>query len=86
MITSALRQVLRSRAAQVRTRVKSLLSTRPHPARARLSGSGFLPPALMRADQRAAVCAGGGVGGPSFGGVHVPNVGSGPFSFNHNKI
>lgn len=60
----ALRQVIRRRAALVRAGVKSLLSTHPHPAPARLSGTGLLPAAaLMRAEPRAAVCPGGGVGG-----------------------
>ena len=66
MIIAPLRQVARSRAAQVRIRIKSLLSTHPHPAPARLTGGGlYFPTGLMRADQRAAVCPGGGVGGLS---------------------
>lgn len=65
----ALRQVIRRRAPLVRAGVKSLLSTHPHPAPARLSGAGLLPAdALMRAEQRAAVCPGGGVGGRFFDG------------------
>ena len=65
-MSAPLRAVLKSRRAIVRRGLKSLLSTRPHPARARLSGVGFLPAALMRVDQHAAVCAGGGVGGRFF--------------------
>ena len=70
-VSPALRQILRSRAPQVRARLKTLLSAHPHPARARLSGVGLLPAALMRADTHAAACAGGGVGGRFIdGGVH----------------
>jgi len=77
---TTLRQVLQCRHQLVRARIKSLLSTRPHPARARLSGAGLLPAAaLMRADTRAAVCPGGGVGGLSF---HEPSV----FFFNKKGI
>jgi len=64
-----LRQVLQCRRQLVRARIKSLLSTRPHPASARLTGAGFLPAAaLMRPEPSAAVCPGGGVGGRFFDG------------------
>jgi len=77
---TTLRQVLHSRRRQVRARIKTLLSTRPHPASARLSGAGLLPAAaLMRAERHAAVCLGGGVGGLSF---HEPSV----FFFNKKGI
>jgi len=62
-MTSPLRVVLKSRSAIVRRRIKTLLATHQHPARARLSGVGSLPAALMRAATRAAVCPGGVVGG-----------------------
>lgn len=66
-MSAPVRDLLKSRRAIVRRCVKSLLSTHPHPAPARLSGAGLLPAdALMRAEPRAAVCPGGGVGGLSF--------------------
>ncbi len=61
---TTLMHIARSERAQVRSGIKTLLSTRPHPASARLTGAGFLPAAaLMRVDQHAAVCPGRGVGG-----------------------
>lgn len=66
MITAPLRKGLQSRHSKVRSRIKTLLSTHPHPAPARLTVGGlYFPTGLMRADQRAAVCPGGGVGGLS---------------------
>jgi len=64
-MNTPLRELLNSRRAIVRERIKSLLSTRPHPDPARLSGAGYLPAALMRPEPRAAVCPVGGVGGLS---------------------
>jgi hypothetical protein len=68
-MSSPLREILQSRRAIVRRRIKSLLSTHPHTNPARLSGAGVsLPDALMRPDQPAAVCPVGGVGGLSLHG------------------
>jgi len=77
---TTLMHIARSQRAQVRSGIKTLLSTRPHPASARLSVAGGLPASdLMRAERRAAVCLGGGVGGLSF---HERSV----FFFNQKGI
>jgi len=87
MPAPTLRQIQQARRAQVRARIKQLLSTHPHRDPARLSGAWLsLPAAPMRAATHAAVCRVAGVGGLFIQGGHVPTVGAVINAFNHNKF